>query len=61
MTYPELKSSYGEEVAARMYAILHLEPKGLLVQSLLDFMGQQTLNQWAEAIQKELEHESASG
>lgn len=59
MIYQELKDTYGEEVAARMWTILSLESKGLLIQSLLDFMGKKTLDQWAVAI-KESEHESAS-
>lgn len=60
MIYQELTEAYGEEVAARMWAILTLEPKGLLIQSLLDFMGRKTLDKWAIAI-KESEHESTAG
>lgn len=58
MTYQELKQNYGEEVAARMWAVLSLEPKSVLIQSLLDFMGKRTLDQWSVAI-KEVASEPA--
>ena len=60
MIYQELTKAYGEEVASRMWTILSLESKGKLIQSLLDFMGKKTLDQWAIAI-KEGEHESTAG
>jgi hypothetical protein len=56
MTFSELSQTQGKEVAARMWAILSLESKSSLIQSLLDFMGEDAINQWATKI-KESEHE----
>lgn len=60
MTYHELSESYGKEVAARMWAVVSLEPKNKLVQSLFDFMGKKTLDQWAIALER-IKDESTAG
>ena len=56
MTFSELSQTYGKEVAARMWAILALESKTSLIQSLLDFMGEEATRKWADKI-KESENE----
>lgn len=61
MTYRELESNYGEVIASRMYTILTLESKEALVQSLLDFMGQKVLDDWAKAIERAIPNELAAG
>jgi hypothetical protein len=61
MTYRELESNYGEVIASRMYTILTLESKESLVQSLLDFMGQKVLDDWAKAIERAIPNELAAG
>jgi hypothetical protein len=61
MTYRELESNYGEVIASRMYTILTLESKESLVQSLLDFMGQRVLDDWAKAIERAIPNELAAG
>jgi len=61
MTYRELESNYGEVIASRMYTILTLESKEALVQSLLDFMGQRVLDDWAKAIERAIPNELAAG
>jgi len=61
MTYRELESNYGEVIASRMYTILTLESKESLVQSLLDFMGQKVLDDWAKAIERAIPNELATG
>lgn len=61
MTYRELESNYGEVIASRMYTILTLESKETLVQSLLDFMGEKVLDDWAKAIKRAIPNELATG
>ena len=60
MTYSELSQRYGEEVAARMLTVLSLESRPVLIQTLLDFMGTKTLDEWAVAIERGA-HEPTAG